>query len=283
MIRRQRTPRIVDNGHGWRTDAIAYEKASRIAQAIRFPKGWWDQFGTGDVYLSPVEVATATSVSCSDGLHEFELKGGSFQYDHVATEAQSNDLTMLFKNDMTESQRHWLGQPWKNKTNATRTVLTCRRNGRNAPEGLVVFERKMDLIMEGKEFWLNYSMELNHVYVLSGSRGNSIGHALVAPIALNFRDEVRHLRKALDEVQASRIGHLAYCFTLGGDIASDGGRAVYDGLLSAMTADASEAFTTKQLRENLISSPVDEDTEDMYFDPEAPADTRIRQHPLACR
>lgn len=269
MIRRMRTPRIVDDGHGWASDATAYRKAELIASALRFPKGWMDEYcGRSQFHMTPIEVITSISMTDSEPMHRYDLDGGAFIYEHITTDSQCDELEELIGGDMTPAQRHWLGELYRNKTNATQTVLTCRRAEKNTPEGLVVYERKMTLSMEDKDFWYRHHVELKHVYVRSGSRGQSVGHALIAPVSLEFRDDVAHLRKSLAAIRQNRLGPFKLGFTLGGEIASDGGLALYERLIGAMNTDLAENFTPSEADKFLIDPEVEEDCEFVYFDPD---------------
>lgn len=70
MIRKIRTPRIVDDGHGWASDATAVRKAEAIAAALRFPKGWMDEYcGRSEFELAPIDVITSVPMSDSEPLH----------------------------------------------------------------------------------------------------------------------------------------------------------------------------------------------------------------------
>ncbi|NTF17627.1 hypothetical protein G6L37_04390 [Agrobacterium rubi] len=88
MIRRQRTPKIIDNGHGWRSDAIAYEKAGKIAQALRFPKAWADQDGNSPLELYPYEIITSVNPGNRDTLAAAAIGRSALSYsydpDHAA-------------------------------------------------------------------------------------------------------------------------------------------------------------------------------------------------------
>lgn len=280
MIRRQRTPTIIDNGHGWRNDAAAWGKADAIAVALRFPKGWADDYcGKSSFTLCPMDIIRAGVTFNTDVLEQYFLDDGKFVYGHVVNDVQCEDLGDLIGGDMTAAQKHHLGTLWLNKTNATRTVLTCQREGRNAPEGIVVYERTLKLRMEEKTFWLDYHVELHHVYVVSGSRGNSIGHALVAPIALEFYDDIRHLRRSFDKINGQRLGKLELGFTLGGDLASEGGAALYQGLRSSMCEQVEETFTERERHRFFVTTSVEERSEYTFFDPDAPPTDRVRSLP----
>lgn len=283
MIRRQRTPKIIDDGHGWRSDAVAHEKAGNIANAIRFPKGWADEFDGGTIALSPTDVMMAMSPTNADLLLEYEESDGQFLYNHILKDADCEEMGEFMRADMTPAQKRRLGSPWLHKTNATRTALTCRMKGSNAPEGMVVYEKTLNLHMDEKSFWLEYQMELVQVYVLSGSRGKSLGHALVAPLALDFQEDVWQLRKSLVKIKERRLGHLDLSFTLGGDIASDGGRALYNGLRNSMCGYVDNCFTVEQQERHLMTDLVEEETEDMYVGAEDEPDDIVRSLPEGFR
>lgn len=96
MIRKIRTPRIVDDGHGWAGDATAVRRKP-LPRRCGSQKGWMDEYcGRSEFELAPMDVITSVPMSDSEPLHRYELDGGT----SVVRESRMGSFKMGFRGIM---------------------------------------------------------------------------------------------------------------------------------------------------------------------------------------
>lgn len=258
---RTRTPSIQDNGHTWRTDKDAWDRAKKLTPMFKLRPSDVEasirDHGFFEVF--PLDIMHVLKPSNTEMLSDLSREGRRYQIASVLDKSESNSLSELFDSDHADAERHSLGQPWLNHTNMNRMVLTSRITGSNAVQGLVVYDRKTIISMEDREFEYRYVVELANFYVSPDARLSGVGYSLATAAALDIRDDVDRVKTNFMRAKELFPGKVKLGFEIGGDAYTSGGARLARQVTAAFRSQIEHAFTRREIDRYMIEGPLEED------------------------
>jgi hypothetical protein len=201
---------------------------------------------------------------CGENSPLRNLDGRAFLIEDIRTAEQNLDLNNIFSEYLHTAEIYNLEFPWTLRSDESRTVLASRRPAANAAEGLFSFKHDISLQMEGESFWLGYHIELENIFVIPPARGSGVAHSLIACLIEGFRDDVRFLHKKIVDGNDRMLNEVRIGFSVGGDIMSEGGRAVAEIVENVMQEVIEDEFSDSEIKEFMVDrQALDADFEDI--------------------
>lgn len=268
---RTRTPTIKDNGHTWRSNATAVDRAKQLAPLFALkPSDVERQIrGQGFYAISPLDIQDVLHPSNNDLLYSLYREHRFFHIATVSTKQESACLAELFDVDHPETERQRLGQPWLNRSNGDRMVLTSRLSDSNAIQGLMVYDRNLRMSMEDSELEYRYTIELANFYVAPDARQVGIGYSLATAAAMDIADDVRQIGAAFRRAKQLFPRRVTLGFEIGGDAYTNGGARLCRQVTCAMRSEIELEFTEAEIERYMLGESLEEDfSGNYYFDGE---------------
>lgn len=258
---RTRTPAIHDNGHAWRTDKEALDRARQLAPLFKLPPSQVESHirEHGFFEVSPRDIDLVLQPSNNEMLSNLKRQNRRFQISSVLNKDATIPLRELFDSDHAEEERHSLGQPWLNYTNGDRMVLTSQLSGSNAVQGVMVYDRKTSIVMEDREFEYRYAIEVANFYVSPDARLGGVGYSLATAAALDIVDDVKRVQSAFMRAKDLIPGKVKLGFVIGGDAYTSGGARLARQLTAAFRTQIESSFTPREIGRYMLEGPLEED------------------------
>ena len=260
------TPRIIDQGHTWPSIERATQRAERIAALFNLPESSLTEAAKigEEVAVSPFDILDTLYVSNKDMLFSHVDDGRHFQVSLIKDAQQSDTLREMFETDHDETERHRLGQPWRNHTVGDRIALAARLSDSNATQGVAIFEKKTCLIMEERDLIYRYQIELANFYVTPSARVRGLAYALATAIALEIDTDIRNIRQAM--LKADRIyrNKVKLEFEIGGEPYTVGGARLARQIVESMTYSIERTFSYSEIERFCDGQALEEDFRLMY-------------------
>lgn len=268
---RTRSPTIHDNGHTWRSDATAMERAKRIAPIFKLkPSGVEREIRERGCYeVTLLDILDTLLPSNDDLIDRLSHERTTFQIGSVLMKEDSSSLSELFDIDHPEGERHRLGQPWLNRSHGDRMVLTSRSSNSNAIQGIMVYDRTLRMLMEEREFEYRYKIELANFYVAPDARQEGVGYSLATAAALDIADDIRQISAAFRRSKQLLPRKVLLGFEIGGDAYTNGGARLCRQIVTAVRSRIEREFSSAEVDRYMLGEALEEDfSGNYYFDDE---------------